>query len=75
MGYLEWQTITPTTKDDITRILYLKESILFSDIIPCVLLNFLKYVKRLNFEDTPDYLTLIDEFKREIISLEKNNNK
>ena len=35
----------------------------------------MKYVKGLKFDEEPDYLTLVEWFKREIISLEQEKIK
>ena len=34
--------------------------------MPLVLINYIKHIKSLNFEDCPDYLYLINMFKSEI---------
>lgn len=70
VGYLEWQNIPVSTKHDMNNIIKLKESILSNLFIPHILIVYMSYVRKLNFEDTPDYSLLINMFKREIMSLE-----
>jgi len=75
MGRLDWQHINDASNNNDKNIVYLKENILKNRLIPEIFLDYINYVKGLNFEETPDYLTLINWFKREIISLEEENKK
>ena len=60
-GSLEWQKI-----EDITKIMSMKQKIIQNENIPEILRNYLKYVRCLEFEETPNYFLLTDMFKREI---------
>jgi serine/threonine protein kinase len=60
-GDLEWQQIGDTKK-----ILNMKQKITQNENIPEILCNYLKYVRCLEFEETPNYILLTDMFKREI---------
>ena len=60
-GELEWQQIGDTKK-----ILNMKQKITQNENIPEILRNYLKYVRCLEFEETPNYILLTDMFKREI---------
>jgi len=66
-GKLEWQNIFLTNFIEKNRVICdLKERIFESPNIkqlPNVLIEYLKYVKELQFEETPDYLFLINKFK------------
>jgi serine/threonine protein kinase len=70
LGDLDWQNV-----DENTSICQFKENILTNRAVPNILLNFMKYVKGLKFYEEPDYLTLVEWFKREIISLEQEKIK
>jgi serine/threonine protein kinase len=63
-GDLDWQKIEEN--DTHTGICHLKEEIVINTEVPRILLYFIKYVRGLRFEEDPDYLVLINEFKREI---------
>ena len=53
------------------KILNMKQKIIQNENIPKILCNYLKYVRGLEFEETPDYILLSDMFKREIIDTNK----
>lgn len=61
MGSLEWSGLTKTNE-----IISLKETVTTNNKYPSVLLNYMKYVKSLEFEETPNYSIIIDNFNREI---------
>ena len=67
-GWLPWNNIT----DDF-EIIDLKNSILESKRYPVVLLDFLSYARDLDYDESPNYHYIIDNFKREIELLSKNN--
>lgn len=48
------------------KILSMKENILNCDNIPNIIINYIKQVKSLNYEETPNYNLIINEFVREI---------
>jgi hypothetical protein len=54
-------------------IINLKNEIANDDTYPIVLLDLLKYVRCIEFEEKPNYFLIIDNFKREIEILSKNN--
>ena len=60
-GHLEWQKM-----EDTKLIINTKQKILYDKEIPIVLCNYLKYVRGLEFQETPNYILLSDMFKREI---------
>lgn len=67
-GYLPWNNIS-----DENEIIKQKTELINSDKYPEVLMNFYKYVRCMEFEEKPNYLLNIDNFKREIELLSKNN--
>lgn len=64
MGELEWQHLNNLSNSN--QIMMLKEGVRMNDNYPLVLLNYMKYVRSLEFDETPNYSILIDSFKREI---------
>ena len=67
-GDLPWNYET-----DEYKIINLKNQILNDEKYPKVLLDFLKLIRDMNFEETPNYSLIIDNFKREIELMSKNN--
>jgi casein kinase I family protein HRR25 len=67
LGHLAWQE-TLNTKE---RIMYLKQFVTESDQLPEVLTVYMKYVRNLAFEETPDYTFIINLFKRELEIIQK----
>ena len=67
-GFLPWNN---TSNEEI--IINLKNEILKSDNYPLVLLYFLKYSRSMEYEEKPNYYLIIDNFKRELEILSKNN--
>jgi casein kinase I family protein HRR25 len=61
MGKLPWHELNKNN-----LILEMKEKMTHSKNISSVFLDYFTYVKKLEFEERPDYLFLIDMFKREI---------
>jgi len=66
-GVLSWQKITETTNDCSInqKILHLKQHIIDMN-LPNVLVNYINYVKSLEFNQTPNYYSIIDKFNTEI---------
>lgn len=60
-GLLPWNN-----ESDENKILIMKQNILNDNSIPEIIINYVKRVKKLEFEETPNYKLIIDEFKREI---------
>jgi len=65
LGNLPWQTVSDTNNAHV-EIKGLKKKILESDEIPGGLIEYLKYVVNLGFEEEPDYSLVIHIFEREI---------
>jgi casein kinase I family protein HRR25 len=65
LGTLPWQN-----EEDFEQIKILKLCIVENTKIPKILVNFLKFVRNLTFEETPLYDIYTNNFKREIILLE-----
>jgi serine/threonine protein kinase len=61
MGELDWRD--SSNNNEITT---LKEGVKMDKKYPHVLLNYMNYVRSLEFDETPNYSTIIDSFKREI---------
>ena len=62
LGSLSWQTDRETP----SIIVKAKQNIINETNIPVVLINYMKYVRSLEFEEKPNYYLLSDNFKREI---------
>jgi hypothetical protein len=67
MGELEWRNSFHSSNEN--EIISLKESVQMNNKYPLVLLNYMKYIRNLEFDETPNYSIIIDSFKREIESL------
>jgi len=67
LGSLAWQE-TLNTKE---RIVYLKQFITETTQLPEVLSVYMKYVRNLAFEQTPDYTFITNLFKRELEIIQK----
>jgi casein kinase I family protein HRR25 len=67
-GKLEWQDIGDCNsfEEQNVTVCLMKERIFTNKHIHPILLDYMKYVKNLFFDETPDYLTLIEGFKSEI---------
>ena len=65
LGSLSWQTDTKTDFE----IVKAKQDIINETNIPIILINYMKYVRSLEFEEKPNYYLLSDNFKREIESI------
>jgi serine/threonine protein kinase len=60
-GTLDWNN-----ESNEIKILSMKQNILNYDNIPNVIINYIKLVKSLDYEESPNYNLIIDEFKKEI---------
>jgi serine/threonine protein kinase len=67
-GYLPWNHI-----DDDESIVLLKQDIINNQSYPSVILDFLKYIKLIKYDEKPNYYLIIDSFKKNIELLSKNN--
>ena len=70
LGTLSWQEMV---SENIEMIKKLKEDIIVNDKLPQILVNYIKYVRSLEYEETPNYFLIVDNFKRELEILKKTN--
>lgn len=64
--YLYNGTLNWNNESNEIKISSMKQNILNYDNIPNVIINYIKLVKSLEYEETPNYNLIIDEFKKEI---------
>jgi serine/threonine protein kinase len=64
IGKLDWKNSIQTLNNN--EVISLKEGVQVNSKYPIVLLNYIKYVRSLEFEETPNYSIIIDSFKKEI---------
>ena len=69
LGNLPWQELTSENIDVIKN---LKKDIVNNDILPQIFVNYIKYVRCLEYEENPNYFLIVDNFKRELEILKKN---
>ena len=62
LGFLPWQEI----KGDINIIKKMKQVITEKHDIPLVIINFIKYIRILEYDETPNYFLIMDNFMREL---------
>ena len=72
-GTLPWQNILLLEENSNDKIKYLKMQIIENNKLPSVLINYMKYTRKLNFEEKPNYELIIGTFKSEIELLTKNS--
>jgi serine/threonine protein kinase len=65
-GKLPWQDV----HQDIEAIGFMKKNTNFREIYPEVLVDYMAHVKSLQFKEKPNYLFLVNRFKREIMASE-----
>jgi serine/threonine protein kinase len=63
LGELEWQKIDSTNH---TLIKEMKTNVIYNSKIPPILIEYIKFVRSIEFEEKPYYHTLIEIFKNEI---------
>jgi len=68
LGTLPWQNLENNSEEIIKS----KKNII-NYTLPCVFIDYIKYITELNFEEKPDYNTIKEMFNREIDLLKKNN--
>jgi serine/threonine protein kinase len=75
LGTLSWEDISYLSKNKNIneKIKSIKQNILESNSFPEVLVNYMKYVTNLEFEETPNYNLIINNFKRELEILTKSS--
>jgi casein kinase 1 len=66
-GFLPWNN---TSNEEI--IIKLKNDMLNCNICPSILLDFLRYARTIEYEETPNYYLIIDKFKKELEIISKN---
>jgi len=64
IGELDWRNSFKSLNND--EVISLKEAVQINSKYPMALLNYMKYVRNLEFEETTNYSIIIDSFKREI---------
>jgi serine/threonine protein kinase len=71
LGSLSWRDISNlNSSDDVNeKIKEIKNSIINESKLPNVLINYIKYVKSLEFKERPNYNFIINDFKKEIDSI------
>lgn len=70
LGSLPWQDISELSvkNENIHEtIINLKTKFLETSTVPTVLINYMKYVRNLGFEEKPNYTLLIDNFKNNLL--------
>lgn len=67
LGFLPWQEI----KGDINIIKKMKQVITEKHDIPLVIINFIKYIRILEYDETPNYFLIMDNFMRELELIKK----
>ena len=70
LGKLPWQEMALENIDLIKK---LKQDIIINDKLPQILVNYIKYVRSLEYEEKPNYFLIVDNFKRELELLKKTN--
>ena len=70
LGELEWQKIDSTNHD---LIKIMKTNVIHSTEIPPILIEYIKFVRTIDFEEKPYYHTIFELFKNEIDKIEMNN--
>ena len=70
LGSLPWQQQQETLNTN-ERIMYFKHFITESNQLPEVLHEYMCYVRKLSFEEKPDYNNIINRFKRELELMQK----
>ena len=69
LGKLPWQDLS---SENVNVIQKLKQDITIHDKLPQILVNYIKYVRCLEYEEKPNYFLIIDNFKRELEIIKKN---
>jgi casein kinase I family protein HRR25 len=66
LGELPWNVNSEHTK-------VFKQKIIENDKLPKVLINYIKYIRSLEYDEKPNYIIIIDNFKMELELLKKTN--
>jgi serine/threonine protein kinase len=67
LGMLEWQKIDSTNNELIKT---MKTNVIYNTEIPPILIEYIKFVRTIDFEEKPYYHTLFEVFKNEIDKIE-----
>lgn len=70
LGELEWQKIDSTNHELIKT---MKTNVIYNTKIPPILIEYIKFVRTIDFEEKPYYHTLFEVFKNEIDKIEMSN--
>jgi hypothetical protein len=70
LGTLPWQELT---SENIGNTKQLKKDITSNNKLPEILVNYIKHVRCLEYEEKPNYFLIIDNFKRELEIMKKTN--
>ena len=70
LGMLEWQKIDSTNNELIKT---MKTNVIYNTKIPPILIEYIKFVRTIDFEEKPYYHTLFEVFKNEIDKIEMTN--
>jgi casein kinase I homolog HRR25 len=70
LGMLEWQKIDSTNHELIKT---MKTNVIYNTKIPPILIEYIKFVRTIDFEEKPYYHTLFEVFKNEIDKIEMSN--
>jgi serine/threonine protein kinase len=68
LGTLSWQDISECENTN-EQIIMLKENVIYCSHLPDILINYVKYVRTLDFEERPNYKKIIDNFNNELNKL------
>jgi serine/threonine protein kinase len=70
LGTLPWQEAKVENVDIIKKS---KQDITSNDKLPQILVNYIKYVRSLEYEEKPNYFLIVDNFKKELEILKKTS--
>jgi casein kinase I family protein HRR25 len=70
LGTLPWQELTSENIDIIKN---LKKDITSNDKLPQILVNYMKHVRNLEYEENPNYFFIIENFNKELEILKKTS--
>jgi hypothetical protein len=70
LGELPWQELISDNSDIVKK---MKQQIIENKNLPQILVNYINYVRNLEYEEKPNYFLIIDNFKEELEILKKTN--
>jgi hypothetical protein len=71
--HFAWDALPWCNDNNETEIIQKKIDVSNNQTYPAILLEFLKYTRSLEYEETPKYYFIIEKFRREIELLSKTN--